>query len=551
MEIFNDTGECQIRPGPPKTLARCLAKGREYMYEFQNEQKNPRWVKFVNKFKSVFQRVPSKPEDFLWNIVDYARCSITVPRAGDVIKVKQIIEQQFPLVCVKNSYNSKVQVKGSGYRDLKLLIEVEFDDLQLGGVPRLQPKTKLICEVQILCQAWLENKKTTSISYKILRAQSLGNLLNDAAKYLKKKNTDVSERHKDVIEIIKNGWLNLANGVDFSNIDADKLLLTATEESWSSSGVNMLVKNLNANQEVIDTDGFTPLILAAREGADDTAKCLIQLRSNIEHRIHCERTALMMAAHNGHEGCVRILLSAGARIGVKDYQGKSALDYAKYHAHGKDTVKYNRIVKLLRGETVGLSKNSYQNHSKLEELKTAAIEGSLAEFLDIQDVPHSFMSKLLPTQEAVSSLENLLQTLWFGGNIEHKQRGTGSTPLLIAARYGTPATVNVLIQAGAAVNVRDLNGLSPLVKATRFGKNEVVRLLLKTKADVNAKFKGGMNSLLLAARYCNANIVSELLKFGANVHEKNKHGEDAYAVANRNATDRDNVLNVLQEHLGI
>ena len=140
------------------------------------------------KFKNLYQRSPSKPEDFIWNVVDIARCSITVPDAGDIIKVKHIIEEHFSVIGVKNSYKSTFSVRGSGYRDLKLLIEVEFDKLQLDGLPELQSNAKFICEVQILCQAWLHNKKTTSMSYKILRAHCLRDLLYDAAKFVKRSN---------------------------------------------------------------------------------------------------------------------------------------------------------------------------------------------------------------------------------------------------------------------------------------------------------------------------------------------------------------------------
>ena len=175
------------------------------MSDYATDQNLPRWINFANIFKRVFRREPNKPEDFVWNIMDLARCSIIVPDAGDVMKVKRIIEEKFRVLCVKNSYHSKCLAKGSGYRDLKLLIEVEFDDLHLEGVTGLQKKTTLICEVQILCQAWLHNKKTTSISYKILRSLSLRSLLNDAAKYLKRTNTNKLPKHKDGIEIIKNG----------------------------------------------------------------------------------------------------------------------------------------------------------------------------------------------------------------------------------------------------------------------------------------------------------------------------------------------------------
>ena len=113
---------------------------------------------------------------------------------------------------------------------MKLLIEVEFDDLELGGVAKVQSKTTLICEVQILCQAWLKNKKTTSLSYKILRAQSFSDLLYDAAKYTNMAGIESRRKNMDVIATIKNGWANIARAVDFSDVNADKLLLAAAKE---------------------------------------------------------------------------------------------------------------------------------------------------------------------------------------------------------------------------------------------------------------------------------------------------------------------------------
>jgi len=381
VDTLNDNMRWIVMAGPPKTLARCQAKGMEYMSEFNEEQELPRWGNFAKKFEKVFQRAPSKPEDFVWNVVDFARCSITVPDAGDIMEVKHLIEKQFPVVCVKNGYHSEVRVKGSGYRDLKLLVEVEFNDLVLDGVTRANPKTTLICEIQILCQAWLENKKTTSMSYKILRAKCLRDLLNDAAKYV--RNSDVSRSYKDEIEIIKNGWANLAKATDFTIVDADQLLKSACREGWSAAGVSMLVKDFEANIECINVNGSTPLIIASCWGRDDIVKLLIQLGGNIEHREQYGSTALAWAAQAGQEGCVRILLSAGARVDVKDSAGDTPFDNALFKFRKQGTSNYNRIMKLLKGETVRLSGETGKTHSTMDELVKAAAEGSLTQFLDL------------------------------------------------------------------------------------------------------------------------------------------------------------------------
>jgi len=588
VETLNENEKWVIKAGPPKTLARSLAKGREYMSESKHEKlprKLARWTNFKNKFESVFKRVPSKPEDFVWNIADFARCSITVPTAGDVIKVKRLIERQFPVICLKNGYNNDVGVKGSGYRDLKLLVEAEFSDLHLGGVVRAQPKTKLICEIQILCEFWLVNKKTTSMSYKILRAQSLRDLFYDAAKYVERENTDLQESWMNATEIIKNGWTNLAKCADVSNIDADELLLESCCTGWSKAGVTTLVKDLKANTEVTDKAGYTPIMRACEKGFDDLVKCLIELGSNIEHRNSFNSTALHVGARYCKEGCVRILLSAKADIDARDSSGRSALDKARdYYNRSKDTsnhdhtMNYNRIVNLLEGKSVGPVRETAQIHSKFDEMKKAAIEGSLAQFLDVNDVRLSLISELLATRTVVGSLENLVQALWFGGNIEQKGE-YDYTPINWAAQEGTMESIIVLLDFGADVNTPDTEGCSPLLNAIYWRKEvaeDVVKLLLRGKADVNQKNNlgstplnaaiktrnHGCTKLLLEAK-ADVNVIGEygitylqyaaifgsgvsvtqLLKFNANVDDDTF---DHYALQNR--TDRESVLNALAEH---
>jgi ankyrin repeat protein len=55
----------------------------------------------------------------------------------------------------------------------------------------------------------------------------------------------------------------------------------------------------------------------------------------------------------------------------------------------------------------------------------------------------------------------------------------GSTPLMMAAMYGTPESVKVLIQAGADLNVKNQLGLTALDFAIR-GNRENAKELIET-----------------------------------------------------------------------
>ena len=91
----------------------------------------------------------------------------------------------------------------------------------------------------------------------------------------------------------------------------------------------------------------------------------------------------------------------------------------------------------------------------------------------------------------------------------------GSTPLMYAALYGTPADVRSLMAAGANSNLANESGATALMWAT--DSFEKVSLLVSHGADVNAKSDAVRTPLLIAAgRHGAAPVVKLLLDHGAN-----------------------------------
>ena len=151
---------------------------------------------------------------------------------------------------------------------------------------------------------------------------------------------------------------------------------------------------------------------ACINGNDEVARLLVELGSELDHKGTFNRTALHLAVSNGHESCVRILLSARASVKVKNKNGKTALDLALARMSSEGNTKNKRIVRLLKGEAVSVSRGETDKISlKFDELKNAANEGSLARFLDDQDIPICVVSKFLTSEVAVRSLENVLQPI--------------------------------------------------------------------------------------------------------------------------------------------
>nr|XP_023016292.1 uncharacterized protein LOC111505674 [Leptinotarsa decemlineata] len=89
--------------------------------------------------------------------------------------------------------------------------------------------------------------------------------------------------------------------------------------------------------------------------------------------------------------------------------------------------------------------------------------------------------------------------------------------LHVAARGAYLGVMRILIEAGADINVVDLDEHSPLTLAVRNGNPETVRYLIKKGARVNHEEPGAVTSLRLAVWANNAPLVKVLLEGGTRI----------------------------------
>ncbi len=83
----------------------------------------------------------------------------------------------------------------------------------------------------------------------------------------------------------------------------------------------------------------------------------------------------------------------------------------------------------------------------------------------------------------------------------------------------------ILVQAGADVHCKDINGYQPIHNAAEYGHTGMIKLLVEAGSDVNSKGKNGDQAIHLAARYGHMEIMEVLLEYGADVHCKDSYGE--------------------------
>lgn len=97
------------------------------------------------------------------------------------------------------------------------------------------------------------------------------------------------------------------------------------------------------------------------------------------------------------------------------------------------------------------------------------------------------------------------------------------TPLFLAARLNREKALTVLLEAGANIEAKDIEGCTPLLSAAENGALTSVKLLLAYGADISAKDQNGCDAIKLAWMSNFMNVV-ELLKsdYPKNCYEKLK-----------------------------
>lgn len=161
---------------------------------------------------------------------------------------------------------------------------------------------------------------------------------NDAVKWQVIIEKDCAER---VSELVK-------SGLNPNATDNGETPLTKAIESRRRSIAKQLIKagaDVNKSRE---SDGVTPLILAARMGEYQLVNSLIGAGARIEEKDSNKCTALIAAAKENHGVVVKRLLTMGADVAAKDSDGMTALRHAQDRGY-QTIVKTIEAYKKLTG----------------------------------------------------------------------------------------------------------------------------------------------------------------------------------------------------------
>nr|XP_061803082.1 E3 ubiquitin-protein ligase MIB2-like [Nerophis lumbriciformis] len=310
-------------------------------------------------------------------------------------------------------------------------------------------------------------------------------------------------------------------------VEVDANLMTAENPNESGSTViSVLEKLLSQSAE---QDNPSRLVIEAAHGSANKVRELLQRYPDKVDIKNQGKTALQVAAHQGHMEVVKALLQANSGIEVKDEDGDTALHYTAFGNQAE-------IARLLlnKGANVNLL-----NNSMCTALHIAVNKG----FTDVVRVltEHSADVNLqdsygdTPLHDAIAKdFHNIIEILVVVPNIDFTQQNHRGFNLLhhAALKGNKLATEKILGRARQLVDVKKEDGFSALHLASLNNHRDVTEILIKEgRCDINIRNNRNQTPLQLAVTQGHTDLIQLLVVEGADVNMEDEDGDTAMHVA--------------------
>lgn len=248
---------------------------------------------------------------------------------------------------------------------------------------------------------------------------------------------------------------------------ADQRVVDAARNSDGAAVRSLIQQRVDVNTP--DVDGTTALIYAAHQNDFDLVKALLAAGANAKAANRYQVTALSEACNLGNGEMIALLLKAGADPNAAVGEGETPLMTAAR------TGPVSGVKALLAAGANVNAKESYRGET--------ALMWAVAE-------NHADVAKLLIAAGADVNAKSTFFDYNFrkvasGGTQAILFRG-GLTPLLFAARQGAVESAQVLLDAGADVNLPEPDyKFTPLLEAIYNDHYDLAALLAERKARLD------------------------------------------------------------------
>jgi ankyrin repeat protein len=331
----------------------------------------------------------------------------------------------------------------------------------------------------------------------------------------------------------------LQNGADMNGLYGRETMLThaLVNKRWDMAKLILQTPGVDVNKRGTYEDDFgfwtrTPLILASSLGQADIVSMLLKKGAAVNTKDSSDNTpqsrgstALIKAAQRDMADVIRVLLTEakGLDVNARNRDGMPAMWYV---------VEFEDFasVKLLREH--GASVNVVNNEGRsilattFRHKSYAVVDYLVAQGADINRVDSRGLTPLVDLILSLKSDDRRIIYAFLEHFLSFKPKldlqkslpgGLGGEPALhLAAQFGHPDAVALLLDHGANVNLKNqTRGATALHIAVYANQPEVAKVLIAHKADLEATEMSGATALTMATRLRRTDLVKILTEAGA------------------------------------
>ena len=269
--------------------------------------------------------------------------------------------------------------------------------------------------------------------------------------------------------------------------------------------------------------GRTALMYSARSGDRLSVSLLLRAGADINTADLEGVTPLMYAARSGDHLCVTSLLQAGAEIHAADSKGVTVLMHmvkGGLVACVKELIESGADVNKadIKG-TTALMIAASKGLTKSNKMREVMYSDVLADDLADDEMIFDTEGDLVESEGHVECMELLIEA---GADVNIADM-TNETALYLATYHGNAEGLKLLVLAGAEVNHINKDNDTPLLTASKRNRCKCIRILVEAGADVNIKGEYGYSALMSVIK-CPV-CVEVLLDAGADVNSTNGYDQ--------------------------
>lgn len=264
----------------------------------------------------------------------------------------------------------------------------------------------------------------------------------------------------------------------------------------------MLISNFNADANIVDLNGMTPLHYASYKGDFVLINLLIEGKADVDIADFQGYTPLHKAVWNEDKVCVDMLLKHGANPTIQSLNGttalhlavqlnnlsivKTILKYTIWRGEGKDTIEEDNDFDDSHLKKYWKLKSTEEKPSKGRKSDPGLRSADIMIFLSKPEMCNTYPAKEVDSMKLKQNIskKKKRRMSYLGLDILDIKDSNGNTPLLTAVKQGNiPIALN-LIQKGSDLNFKNQSNKKPIDIALENEDIPMITLLLENGAKI-------------------------------------------------------------------